>query len=314
MLVPPDSMEAESSVSKGGEDLRQIFGTVLQRAWIVAGITLLGVAIAAIYLAHATYKYTASITVAPAQGANIGGLSSQFAGIASAAGVDLPVDQGSAQFQIFQQTIFSREVAERLALQRDVLKGIFDQEWTGHGWQEPPNALAPITHGIKRVLGLPIRHWSRPDAARLADWMQTEVHIEDVPKKPIMILSVQHKDPVFAARFIGLLRLAADDGVRQRALDRSDPLIDYLSAQLRTVQLADHRAALATALSEQMKTRMIARSGVAFAAEPLGRATASLLPTSPKPVLILLLGFLVGGVVGVLAALALGPRRKRIRS
>gem|GEM_PF-4512696 len=48
---------------------------------------------------------------------------------------------------------------------------------------------------------------------------------------------------------------------------------------------------------------MMASSSLAFAAEPVDPAAASLRPTNPVPTLVLIIGFVVGGVVGIGTAL-----------
>jgi len=75
------------------------------------------------------------------------------------------------------------------------------------------------------------------------------------------------------------------------------------------VTLAEHRVALAAALSEQEKTRMLAQSSAPFAAEPPSTASTLLRPTSPRPLVFLIVAVVLEFGLGILAALGVSRMR-----
>lgn len=101
-----------------------------------------------------------------------------------------------------------------------------------------------------------------------------------------------------------------DNSIRRRARDRASQYITYLSGQLQTARLVEHRSAIAQTLAEQERNRMMASSTLAYAAEPLDQVVTSLRPTEPRPALVLAIYLLVGTAIGIVAALARAQLRK----
>src|SRR5690606_16351275 len=89
-------------------------------------------------------------------------------------------------------------------------------------------------------------------------------------------------------------------------LKRSSGNIAYLTEQLSKATVAEYREAIAQALSEQEKIRMASSSTAPFAAEPFGSAAASPRPTSPQPLLVLIVSIVGGGILGSLLVLGRG--------
>jgi LPS O-antigen subunit length determinant protein (WzzB/FepE family) len=113
------------------------------------------------------------------------------------------------------------------------------------------------------------------------------------------------------------LHEVADNSLREIAIKKSTRHIDYLMQQLNKVTVSDYRQVLIENLSAQEKSRMLASSGLFFAAEPLGVPTAPRVPTNPKPALVLSLSVVMGLFTGILIALLRvwlkTPARKTIK-
>ncbi len=298
-------MERDETVGQGGVDLGTAGAAIRQQwLWIVLAVivALIG---AVIYLKSATFEYSVSMVVTPVQSGNTKGLAGQLGGLASLAGVDLPSDGGAAPFQLYVEGLVGRPVAAELARNRRLLIGAFPDDWNAETkrWRQPVGTFRGLSTAVKRLLGVPVYPWRAPDAARLQEYMIEHVGIYEKPKKPVVTVSLSDRDPRFGITFLAAMHAANDEMLRQRSLKRSDGYISYLTRRLGTEGLAEHRQALAAALSEQIKARMLASSGMAFAAEPFGPAVASLRPTSPRPLLVLA-GAIAGGVlIGVLIAM-----------
>jgi len=290
-------------------DLAELARALWGGRWIIAGVTGAVLLAAVLYLNFATYKYTARLTLTPAQASGstltskLGGLSD----LASIAGINMPQDSSALAFSLYVEGIHSRSLADAMARHRNLMQIIFHRDWNAakSAWQEPTGFVRSTATAIKRMLGIPVYDWRPPDGARLQEFMAEEVGIEQDPKKPFVTISFDHEDPVFAARFISTLNSELDNFLRQKALARANGNIEYLSIQLGKVTIAEHREALAQALSEQEKQRMVASSSAPYAADPFGTATASAHPTAPRPVLVLAASLMAGLLLGTLAALGI---------
>ncbi|MFA7439930.1 MAG: Wzz/FepE/Etk N-terminal domain-containing protein [Sphingomonadaceae bacterium] len=295
----PDTQIASDEI-----DLRELFRTIWAGRWIIMVVTAAFLGLASLYLHNATYRYTAELTLTPAQsggGAKLAGLG----GLASLAGINIPQGQEELSFSLYAEGVHSRGLAEALAAHPDLMRVIFSNEWneeTGQ-WQQPRGFVSSTIAVIKNLLGAPTFAWSPPDGARLQEFLQREVEVAQDPKNPFLTLRFNHKDPAFAVRFLNTLNNELDNILRRKALERSTGNIAYLSSQLERVTLAEHRAAIAESLSEQEKQRMAASSSAPYAADPFGSANASLRPTSPRPSLVLVASVLGGIIFGSLLVL-----------
>jgi uncharacterized protein involved in exopolysaccharide biosynthesis len=86
--------------------------------------------------------------------------------------------------------------------------------------------------------------------------------------------------------------------LRERAIKRTTDYIAYLSSTLSKVTVAEHRLALAQALSEQEKAAMVARSGASFAADILEAPWVASYPIFPRAFQTLALWTFVGSLLG----------------
>lgn len=293
--------------------LMDFLAVVLRRWWLVAALVVLGIIAASAYLGGATYRYTAEMRVS-AVNTQGGGLLSRLGGLASVAGLDLPKGgEDASPFDLYLEAIYSPEVALRLAERRDLMRGAFETEWDGRRFREPRPPSKGLVDGAKNLLGIPIYPYRAPDATRLDDWIDENVNVTKDNKAVLVVVTLQHRNPEFSSEFLEALHSTTDRIIRQKTLDRTGGTIAYLQRQLGRVLLAEHRQALATALGEQERSRMMARVGVPFAAERFGVVKVSTRPTSPKPIVSLLFGAAAGFALGVVAAVAFHLVRGRRR-
>lgn len=292
-------------------NLLELVDAVWRRRRMVIGCAVAALMIGILYLHLATYKYTAELKVTPAQSSSSGSLSSKIgglSGLASLAGVNIPQDQSATAFLLYIEGVHSRPVADALAQRTDLMKVAFEEEWDERQQRfVERKGLRPAINAIKVVLGIPVRDWAPPNGARLQEFMTREIRVVQDSKSPVATIAMDHEDPQFAKAFLGALNEVIDDMLRRKALARADQYINYITAKLPTITIAEHREALTQALSEQEKLKMMASSSVAYAAEPFGPPSSSYRPTSPRPIIVLAASFIGGLLVGITAAILRRP-------
>lgn len=299
----------------GTLDLKELFDSLWAGRWVLLACMVASFVVALVYLNTTTYKYTAQMKVTPVSstssvGSSLGGLS----GLASIAGVNLAQGQGASPFQLYTEGLDSQVVAEALARRRDLMQVIFKSEWDERTQRfvEPERGpVGRIVRGVKAVLGLPVYAWRPPGSAHLQLYLSERVMLTQNAKTSVATITYEDEDPRFAVKLLSAIHEELDESLRQKALARANLYIDYLSRQLQRVTLIEHREALAQALAEQEKMRMMASSRLAFAAEPFGAASSSLYPTSPKPIPVLVLAVMFGAAVGVGIVMVLRQLRSR---
>lgn len=299
-------------------DLGLFFRRIFQHWLLISGVVAATVAMAVLYLHVATYKYTVVLKVTPvdngstAAAGSLGGLG----GLASMVGVNLSSGQGVAPFQLYLESLKSRDTAKLMMADETLMRSIFANQWnpeTGK-WQEPQSGLRSVKRAVMSTLGMPVLPWHAPDATDMQAYLEANVSVAQDTKTRVGTVSMEHEDPQFAVEFISSLDRRVDSELRRRALVRGRANIEYLSQKLASVTIAEHRQAIADALSEQEKQIMMASSGAPFAAEPFGMAAASAGPTSPRPVLVLLLGAVLGFLLACVITLVAFPAPEAVKN
>lgn len=319
-LERPAVAESQQTLPHSDEqmpiDLAILVKLLRENILVVVATTVLALVAAILYLNLATYRYTAELRITPVQG-DSSSMTSRLSGLASLANINLPTDMGTSQFSLYTEGLFTAEVAQLLSQNRPLMGHIFPKNWdeASKDWREPRGGFTDFKRSVKKFLGMPELPWRRPDGFELARFIGENVFVDHDPQKAITSIQFSHEDPNVAQMFLDQLTRITDETLRRRILDRTEGNIRYLSAKLETTQQAEHRLALTQALSEQEKMRMMASSGLPFAAERFGNVTVSPTPTSPRPLMVLLAAPFFGALLGIgaivgwhLVQLALGRR------
>jgi hypothetical protein len=263
----------------------------------------------------ATYTYTATLMVSPVmQSSQSGGLAGKLGGLsslASMAGVSIGNDPATQAFMLYQKGLYSRDVADLLAKDPQIMHAVFHKQWDAAGkqWIAPNPAVRAIVVFVQSLLGIPNHDWQPPDGALLEEYITDHVFIETEPDKPVVTITYGDADPQFAVKFLHALDRAVDNKLRDLALVRANQYTGYLSDQLTKVANTDVREALMATLTDQENTKMMASVTAPYSAQPFGPPSASRKPTFPKPFLVLGAALIIGGFAGGLAAIWLPPLR-----
>jgi uncharacterized protein involved in exopolysaccharide biosynthesis len=285
---------------------------VSKQSWrLILGCAAFGFVMAALSLQGAMYTYPVEMQVTTAQSTTSGGGSrglSQLSGLASIANLSLPSTQSEVQFQLLIDSIRSRDLANDIAKNQDIMIALYGGEWDpiSETWHEPPaGTMSGIKSWIRNLLGLaPTLPWHAPNGENVQGFLSTNLQVTQDPRKTYMVtLTLTSHSRDFSIRFLNLLVKTADERLRQKALERSRTYINYLTAKLNTVTVAEHRDALTQALGEQERYAMVASSGKPFAAEVFQSPWASNLPSSPSPRQVFLIRMVLGAVGGLAFAL-----------
>lgn len=272
-------------------------------AAVVGATTLLFLLGAVIYLHLATETYTARMTVTAVQSSEqpMGG---QLSGLASLAGISL-AGKTSSPIKLYQAGLKSRLAAEALSRDEQLMRSLFAEEWDAERsqWRRPSNSFDGIKDTVRRALGLRETSWRKPDAQRVHGLLREIVEISEVPESPLTEVTVEHDDPAVALRLLRQLHTSVDASLKRRAIDRTSRYVSYLRNQLSTVTVADYRQALTAALADQEKQRMVAMSGLAYAADLFDAPTVPSEPSKPQGGLVIAIAVLSGLLFGVLIVL-----------
>lgn len=303
----------------------EIVSALVQGWWIIL-ISVLGFVVwAADNLKSEGLMYQAQIQVTAAQHGGAAPAAGGLAAAAAALSIGGPALSQGNDFQLYQDSYSSRDLADELAKNATFMHAIFASEWNEatQAWREPSlTSKQAWEKWGKDLLGFPDIPWHAPDGEDMLVFLTRTIEVLQDPRKPyIARITCTWYDPKFALQFLAAAHHAADDALRRKALKRANDNIAFLNDRLAKVTLAEHRTALAAALSEQEQNAMMAQSNSAYAADLFEQPWISSNPVFPRPVRELLtsvaLGAFVGGCLAVLQWIALRryrSRRPRLRA
>ena len=275
----------------GDIDILQLLLRLWHRKLLLLAFIIAGIGGAMVYIANAQYKYTAELTVTPADQAS-SKVPSSVSNLGSLVGVDLG-GQGGSSFAIFADTVQSYPTAEAVARDQKIMRTIYSGQWDERlqQWREPQSFVKSLSKTVKALIGAPSEPWRRPTAVELRNHIREYVVVTEDKKKSILTFRYDHRDPVFAAAFLGAIINASDDFLRMKSLQRSSTYIGYLERRLAEVQIAEYRNLLAQSLVGYENKRMMASSEASFVADQFGDVWVSSRPSTPVPLLVLAIGF-----------------------
>lgn len=291
------SIELESGPTSCKADLygwADVFTALWRHKWLGFVCCVVGVLSAILYLNVAEYKYTASIAVSSAEQGQ-SDLPSNLSSLGSIVGIDVG-GQANSAFALYGIGVTSTAVSQALSKDPRLMRIAFDEEWDDSlkQWREPQSALRSSIGFLKKLVGIPVKTWSKPGADDLKKFLEEEVIVIEEKKKPIIYVQFDNKNREDAAYFLEALHNATDAYLRKRALQRTNAYIMYLEKRLEEAGVAEYRKALADTLATYEKTRMMASANAPYAAEPFGDVWITTEPTSPKSIFVFALCLAAG--------------------
>jgi uncharacterized protein involved in exopolysaccharide biosynthesis len=275
IIMAPD---AERSV-----DLPTLWRIAWNYKFFICGIALLFAAIAAVFALLATPMYRASAIITPVEDHNLGGggaFLNQLGGLASLAGMDVA---GTASMRDAKALLESRNLIEEF-IQRNKLQTVLARH------------------------GKPLTLWKAVDA-----FEKEVVSIEDDPRKGKTTVTMEWTDPRVAAQWANSFVALANDMVRARAQVNSQRNIDYLNKQLAQTTVVELQKVMYNIIEQETKTLMLANAQPEYAFAVIDPAVTPEERFKPKRTLMVIIGFLLGGFVGVFAAFAHAALRREKR-
>lgn len=253
--------------------------------------------LAVAYLHFAQRKYTAYVQLVPVSSSQ-SKLPGNLLGLAGAAGIQ--VNGEESEFTQFLELLKSREVAVKLAQQKDLMKALFPLEWSEdeNKWRAPQGFSVRVKHLIKVVLGAKPAPWTRPDGARLQTMLSTMIVIRESRDSPVTTVLVTMADSAVAVKLLASLTHEADEILRKRVVNRSGSYLDYLTKKLSEQQVQDYRQILLEIILQQESKRMLAESDLSYATDTVSGPVAMSSPTTPRPGLVLVLSCFFGLIIG----------------
>jgi uncharacterized protein involved in exopolysaccharide biosynthesis len=240
-------------------------------------------------------KYEATIVISPVasnpNGGALGGLSSlasQFSGLASLAGVSTQNDSKKSESLAVLQ---SEALTEQYIEKHNLLPVVYASRWD-------PEKKQWTTHNPDRIPTLWKANLMFKDKIR---------SITTDTKTGLSTMKITWTDPAIAARWANDLVRLTNDYLRDKAIVESERNIAFLTEEAKRTDVVGVQQAIYSILQSEISNMMLARGNDEYALKVVDPAFAPEKPSSPLPVLWVVVGT-IGGLI-VSCAVVLLTRR-----
>ena len=289
---------AAAEITIGG-----LLQTLLRGWWLLLAAIVLAVLVTTVALKLQSPLYSATMIVAPAPTAlsaasQLASELEQFASLATLAQSPAKLERVS-DLERYVQLFGSTTLAARLQAEHGLLQIVFEDDWDAENqaWRRPEGVVATIERVVLGFFGFP--SWTEPDIAALADWLNSRVNVTRLGGSAMLRLRMQHPRPEFATSVVAMVHETADQLLREDALARIGAQIALAERERAAATAPTRRQALEDMLSAQYQVQALLQVDQPYAAQIMVPVTASATPTSPNPLLILVLAAMVGAILGV---------------
>ena len=299
------SREGRRAIDEGGyavrlypldesEEIRllDLWHAVWRGKWLIvlASFALAVLAIAASFLITPEYRSQAVLSpVGSSSGGGLAALAGQFGGLASLAGLNLGAEDNVAESIAILK---SRALTERFIRERNLLPVIFHDDWDAEkgAWDvDDPEDVPTLARGVERF-----------DKSIRTVTQDVETGLVNV--------SVDWIDPVLARDWAQGLVAEVNADMRGRAIDQSKRNIEFLKGQLEGTDAVELRTAVYGVMESEMKNAMMAAVRTDFAFEVIDPPVVPEKPAWPNRILLAVVGFFLGGMIGVVTVLMRRPK------
>jgi uncharacterized protein involved in exopolysaccharide biosynthesis len=218
-----------------------------------------------------------TVVISDQAGGGLGGLLGQFGGLASLAGLNLPLGDSNRAEAI--AVLSSREFSRSFIEDENLLPVLFWKKWdAGQGkWSvDDPDDIPTIGDGLKKF-----------------EEKVRRVNVDELTG--LVTLTIDWRDRELAARWANGMVARANQEMRRRAIDEARRSIEYLEAEAAKTSVAELRSTIYSVVETQINTIMLASVRDEYSFRVIDPASV---PDAdkyvwPRRALILALGFIV---------------------
>jgi uncharacterized protein involved in exopolysaccharide biosynthesis len=263
-------------------DLWGLVRELWHQRWLLAGATLLCAVLAFTLSVLLPRQYEATVVVIPVSGdgggggmSALGGLASQFGGLAALAGISLG-DRGDKSENL--AVLRSNELVREFITQERLLPLLSTPSWARWFGQHTTAAETPS-----------ITLWK---ASR--EFTRSVLRIDEEKRTGLVRVTMRSSSPQLAADWANDFVSLANSILRERQLGASSRHIEYLTTESKRTDLVAVKAAIDALLESEMKKIMLARGNDEYAFRVVDRAVKPELPVFPIRRVWTMLGALFG--------------------
>ncbi|HCK03892.1 MAG TPA: LPS O-antigen length regulator [Methylophilaceae bacterium] len=284
--------------------LTELFAVIwLNKIFILAStatITLIALLISLLL----TNIYTAQSLLTPTSSGTSSNLMSQYSGLASMAGINLPQGEGENAEVIAINLINSKRLLERLMLNESFLPDLL----AAKKWNMQTNTIIYDSSlydkkNNKWVRKVSLPFGQIPSSQEALKEFSKIVSISQDKKTKLVRLNVSHLSPVVAKEWSIWIVKEINTILANMQITTSQASIDYLNTQIKVTPYSELRTMFYQLIQESTQNMMLAKVKREYALTTIDPPVVPEEKSQPKRILIIIFATLLGFILSVLIIL-----------
>jgi len=295
--------------NKNEIDLSEFIRTLWDnKIFIIIVCIIFGVS-SVIYALSLPNKYTSSSTLIISDTSSstdgLGGMASQYGGLASLAGVRLPTSSSKDKLVLAEETIKSRDFMKILLGYDNTLKNIL----AAADYDFSSNAIIYddeiYDNKNDKWLYIPAVGQKIPPSYLEAhkEFVEKIVKVEIDDETNFLKIEVEHVSPNYAFNLLNLIINELNETSREKDLAESNRALEYLENQLSITQQKDIRNSINKLIEAQLETQMLTNIRNEYLLKPLDMPYIPEIKSSPGRAIICIVITFIGFILSIVAVL-----------
>jgi uncharacterized protein involved in exopolysaccharide biosynthesis len=283
--------------------LSELVTAIWSDKWKVFFITVAFTLLAVIYSLSLPNKYTAKLVVAPAQNeakSGLGGLASQYSGLAAMAGINLGGGDSSRinqAIELMRSWPFLEGFYNKYNL-KPLIMGV-------KGWDKVTNKLVYD----EEVYNPEENSWIAADVddkdPEPSSWETYKVIKEMLSislddETGMLTIYFTHYSPEIANSWVKLLKQEINSFYQKKDMAESKKNIDYLKSKISQTSVTDMQVVFYNMIESQTQTLMLAEVSDAYLFKTVVPSTVPQVKSSPKRLIMVIVGLFCGASLSLM--------------
>ena len=284
--------------------LGELFAVLWLNKKFIVTFTTFAALLSVLYSLSLTNIYTAQTLLTPTTSAGSSGFLSQYSGLASMAGVNLPNSGNKNHLEVALNLVKSKKLLDNLILYESFLPDLL----AAKSWSMQTNTVTynQALYDNKnnqwvRKVSLPFKQI--PSSQEALNKFSTLVSISQDNKTQLVTLNVDHLSPVIAQQWSLWIVKEINAILANMEISNSQASIDYLNSQIKITPLSELRTMFYQLIQESTQSMMLAEVNPEYVLTTIDPPVIPEMKSKPERALICILGTLLGGMLSILIIL-----------
>jgi uncharacterized protein involved in exopolysaccharide biosynthesis len=284
-------------------DLREFFAKLWRSKWLIFLCACIFSIAAGVYAFITPNVYESDVLLAPVLSDNrsqVSSLAGQLGGIASLAGINIGGGD-SQKIHFTLQILHSRKFIGDFITRHELLASLLATK----GWDRSTKSIQ-----YKEIYDPQTKEWAekngisqKPTLLDAVDFFRKLMSVEFDTKNNVVRLSLEFYSPILLQQWLTWLVEDLNNEVRLQDMIDSQNNIKYLTQQVNKTSLSDTKAMLYRLIEQQIQTLMLTKVREEYVLTVIDPAIVPEYPFKPKKEVIIIVGFILGGMLAVVILL-----------